>query len=50
MKNETEGMWKEVFMANFLYYAGIYWEELRKTMKNISLDSQAKNLNMGHCQ
>jgi hypothetical protein len=38
VNNELEGMWKEVVMAKLLYSAGIYCEELRKTMKNISLD------------
>jgi hypothetical protein len=30
VNNELEGMWKEMVMAKLLYYAGIYWEELRK--------------------
>jgi hypothetical protein len=50
VNNELEGMWKEAVMAKLLYCAGIYWKELRKTMKNIGLDSQAKDLNMGPCQ
>jgi hypothetical protein len=40
----------EAVMAKLLYYAGTYWEELKKTMKTISLDSQAKDLNMRSCQ
>jgi hypothetical protein len=30
VNNELEGMWKEAVMAELLYYAGIYWEKLRK--------------------
>ena len=50
MNNELQGMWKEAVLAKLLYYAGIYWKKLSKTMKNISLDSQAMDPNMGPCQ
>jgi hypothetical protein len=33
-------MWKEMFVAKFWYYPSILLQELMKSMKNVSQDSQ----------